>query len=143
MTSTLVDSNIFLDIFGGGDEHSWSRQMLAWLGGQSMLVINPVIWSEIGASFATEDGVENALRGLVVERRHLPFEAAFVAGRTHLRYRRAGGQRERTLPDFLVGAHAQVEGMAILTRDPARYRSYFPDVEVFAPDTNPSPDTGP
>ncbi len=137
MTSTLVDSNIFLDIFRGGDGDSWSRHMLGWLGGRSVLVLNPVIWSEIGASFGRESDVEDALRGLVIERRPIPFSAAFVAGQTHLRYRRAGGHRERTLPDFLVGAHARVEAMSILTRDPSRYRSYFPDIEVFAPDTRP------
>jgi hypothetical protein len=38
-----------------------------------------------------------------------------------------------TLPDFYIGAHAAVEGMALLTRDRVRYASYFPSVKLIAP----------
>ena len=138
MTSILVDSNIFIDIFWGGANRSWSASMLRWLGSGGDLIINPIIWSEIGAGFDSEGRLHQALDGLAFDRRALPFEAAFVAGQTHQAYRHAGGQRDRTLPDFLVGAHAQVEGMAILTRDARRYRSYFPDVEVYGLDSHPS-----
>lgn len=138
MTSILVDSIIFIDIFWAGADRSWSASMLRWLGGEGDLVINPIIWSEIGAGFDAEERLQHALEGLAFERRPLPFEAAFVAGQRHQAYRRAGGQRERTLPDFLVGAHAQVDRMAILTRDARRYRSYFPDVQVYGLDSHPS-----
>ena len=55
----------------------------------------------------------------------------------HRKYRRSGGLRERVLPDFLIGAHAAVKSYRILTRDAARYRTYFPDVDIIAPDTHP------
>ena len=63
----------------------------------------------------------------------IPKPALFVAGKAYLKYRRAGGIRTGVLPDFFIGAHAQVTGLAILTRDARRYRTYFPEVEVIAP----------
>lgn len=70
-------------------------------------------------------------------REPIPMEAAFLAGKAHYRYRRQGGERERTLPDFLIGAHALVQGHRLLTRDARRYRTYFPELDIIAPDTHP------
>jgi predicted nucleic acid-binding protein len=138
MTFVLVDSNVLIDLFQGGSIAGWSRAKLAELGAQDRtLALNQIVWSEIGLRFDTERDLERALAGLPIERLSLTFEAAFFAGSAHARYRRSGGTRERTLPDFLVGAHAQATGSAVLTRDPARYRTYFPTVEIIAPDTHP------
>ena len=136
-TSVLVDSNIFLDLFGGGPTSLWSREALVEGGSTATLTVNPVIWSEISARFATEADLAEALAGLSLQKEPIPFRAAFAAGKAHLSYRKAGGARERTLPDFLVGAHAATSGYKLLTRDAARYRSYFPDLEIIAPDTHP------
>ena len=136
-TSVLVDSNIFLDVFQGSADALWSQEALTFAGSRMVLMANPVIWSEIAVRFRSEDDFHAAMRGLAIHKRNLPFEAAFTAGLAHGRYRRAGGARERTLPDFLIGAHAACEGHALLTRDPARYRTYFPDLDLIAPDTYP------
>jgi predicted nucleic acid-binding protein len=136
-TSVLVDSNIFLDLFQGGPASHWSRDALANAGSKATLVVNPVIWSEISTRFREEAELRHALTGLPVHRQPISFEAAFVAGKAHLAYRKSGGSRERTLPDFLVGAHAFVDGHALLTRDAARYRTYFPNLELISPDTHP------
>ena len=69
------------------------------------------------------------------ERRPLPWDAAFLAGKAFLSYRRAGGQKRSPLPDFYVGAHATVEGLTLVTRDPKRYRRYFPKLALLAPPT--------
>jgi predicted nucleic acid-binding protein len=135
--SILVDSNILLDMLGGGEGIGWTRGKLVRHGAESDLVVNPIVWSEIGARYASEEELEDALKGLELEREPLPFAAAWRAGRAHALYRSRGGARERTLPDFLIGAHAEVAGHALLTRDPARYRSYFPDIDIIAPDTHP------
>jgi hypothetical protein len=37
------------------------------------------------------------------------------------------------LPDFLIGAHAQAEGLKLVTRDPDRVRTYFPNVALVVP----------
>lgn len=137
MTSILVDSNIFLDLFQGGPASDWSRGWLVREGSVGALIVNPVIWSEISVRFPAEADIAESLAGLAVHKAHIPFEAAFAAGKAHLAYRLRGGTHERTLPDFLIGAHAQVAGHRLLTRDATRYRSYFPNLDIVAPDTHP------
>ena len=66
-------------------------------------------------------------------REMLPYEAAFLAGKSFLAYRRRGGTRTLPLADFYIGAHAAVRGYRLLTRDASRYRSYFPSLKLIAP----------
>jgi predicted nucleic acid-binding protein len=47
-----------------------------------------------------------------------------------------GGRKEGVLPDFFIGAHALVTNSPVITRDPRRYRAYFPGIELIAPDVN-------
>jgi hypothetical protein len=68
-----------------------------------------------------------------LSRLSLPYEAAFRAGQAFVQYRRQGGDRRSPLPDFFIGAHAEVAGLTLLTRDAARYRSYFPKVKLITP----------
>ena len=98
---------------------------------------SPIVWSEIAASPIREDELTVALSWLDMARESIPFEAAFRAGKAHRAYRLAGGQRERTLPDFLIGAHAEWRHHRLLTRDAPRYRSYFPTLDILSPETHP------
>jgi predicted nucleic acid-binding protein len=135
---TIPDSNVFLDVFRA--EATWSRWSVRWLNmcrGSSVIVVNPVTFAETASHFSTCEEYEDLLRGEGAVLEDIPWNAAFLAGHAHRSYRRAGGIRERTLPDFLIGAHAATKGYRILTRDGGRYRSYFPNVEVIAPDTHP------
>lgn len=63
----------------------------------------------------------------------LPWEAAFLAGKRFLDYRKRSGTRRSPLPDFYIGAHAETSALLLLTRDASRYRTYFPDLEILAP----------
>ncbi|WP_133710591.1 type II toxin-antitoxin system VapC family toxin [Rhizobium sp. BK313] len=136
--STLVDTNIFIDVLGPATVHRrWSLQSLKQCAGEGELVMNPVVWSELAASVLTEEDMVAALSWLNVKREHMPYEAAFRAGKAHRLYRLAGGQRERTLPDFLIGAHAEWRRHRLLTRDASRYRSYFPSLDLISPETHP------
>jgi predicted nucleic acid-binding protein len=69
----------------------------------------------------------------IYRREPLPYEAAFLAGKAFLDYRRRGGTKTSPLTDFYIGAHAAVRRYRLLTRDAARYRTYFPMVELIAP----------
>jgi len=134
VAATLVDSNVILDIVTGDEEWlDWSASALARAADVSRLVINPIVYAEVAAGFARIEALEEALPSGCYERRPLPWEAAFLAGQCFVKYRRRGGSRRSPMPDFYIGAHAAVEGLTLLTRDPRRYRTYFPTVRVIAP----------
>ena len=98
------------------------------------LVINPVIYAEISIRYSRIEDLETALPHALIEREGLPFEAAFLAGKCFLAYRRRKGVRRSPLPDFFIGAHAAIAGFQLLTRDAARFRTYFPRLRLIAPD---------
>lgn len=136
-TSTLIDTNILIDVWGSPRPWSgWSRDALVQCRMDGALVVNAIIWSEIAPSLDARLLAAYADE-LDIDRVTLPFEAAYKAGLAHARYRRAGGARERTLPDFLIGAHASHGGHRLLTRDPSRYGRYFPSVELLSPEKFP------
>ena len=134
MASTLVDSNVILDVLTEDPEWAeWSAASLAACADAGRLVVNQLVYAEVAARFDRIEDLESALPASYFERRALPWEAAFLAGRTFVRYRRRGGQKRFPLPDFYIGAHALTEGMTLLTRDARRYRTYFPALRIIAP----------
>ena len=134
MKSTLIDSNVLIDLFDDGSEwQAWSDSMVAMHRDQGPILINPVILAEVSMGFASYEAVNHHLPENFVVREALPWEAAFLAARAFLIYRHAGGQRRSPLPDFYIGAHAAVAGHTLLTRDPRRYRHYFPTLRVVSP----------
>jgi predicted nucleic acid-binding protein len=131
---TLVDSNVLIDIATEDQTwFGWSSSQVQSLLADGPLGINPIIDAEISIGFGEIESIENAFPPEHFLRLPLPWEAAFLAGRTFLMYRRAGGVRRSPLPDFYIGAHAAVSGHALLTRDAARYATYFPRLTVIAP----------
>jgi predicted nucleic acid-binding protein len=130
----LVDSNVLLDVFTEDPRWGeWSSEALARTAEGDVLAINPIIYAEVSIHFSTIEDLDGALPERDFRRAPLPWEAGFLAGQCFLRYRRRGGARRSPLPDFYIGAHAAIEGMTVLTRDPARYRRYFPGLRIIAP----------
>jgi predicted nucleic acid-binding protein len=134
MKTTLVDSNVLLDIATNDAAwFDWSSQALESAANESPLAINAIIYAEVSMGFQRIEDLESAIPSSLFRRDALPFEAAFLAGKAFLQYRRRGGGRATPLPDFYIGAHAAVVGFRLLTRDPKRYQTYFPSVELIAP----------
>ena len=134
MREILVDSNALLDVLTeDATWHARSSARLAAVAEHSDLVINSIIDAEISIGFARIEDLEAALPADAFRREALPWEAAFLAGKCFLRYRRSRGSRRSPLPDFYIGAHAAVRGMSLLTRDAARYRTYFPQLALVLP----------
>jgi predicted nucleic acid-binding protein len=134
MTPVLVDSNVLLDVATGDPVWgTWSGSTLERTADHAVLVINPLVYAEVSIGFETIEELESALPADVYRREDLPYEAAFLAGKSFLAYRREGGTKRSPLPDFYIGAHAAVAGYRLLTRDATRYRTYFPKLQLIAP----------
>lgn len=130
----LVDSNVLLDVLTEDAEwFEWSAGALARIAEREPLAINPVIYAEVSIGFDRIEDMEAALPAQRFHRLPLPWEAAFLAGKCFIAYRRRGGIRRSPLPDFYVGAHASIAGLRLLTRDASRYRTYFPKLRLLAP----------
>lgn len=132
---TLVDSNVLLDILTeDADWLEWSNDALGAAAEAGPLYINPVIYAEVAVRFSRVEDIEEALPSPDFRRAGLPWAAAFLAGKAFVSYRRNRGAASVPLPDFFIGAHAAVDDLNLLTRDPRRYRTYFPTVRLLAPD---------
>ncbi len=131
----LVDSNILIDIATNDPEWSeWSANALAEAAESHVLIINPIIYSEVSIGYSTIEGLNIALPSQIYRRDQLPWEAGFLAGRCFSAYRKRGGTRRSPLPDFYIGAHAAIGRLALLTRDASLYRTYFPKIHLIAPE---------
>lgn len=134
MTTILVDSNVILDVVTEDPKwYDWSAQSLARHAEAATLAINPLIYAELSVKFATVEELEDTVAPGHFQRLALPWEAAFLAGKCFLSYRKRGGSKTAPLPDFYIGAHAAIAGLTLLTRDAARYRTYFPKLRLIAP----------
>ncbi len=130
----LVDSNVILDIVTEDKKwFQWSSDALTKHAETYILVINPIIYAEVSIGFHRIEDVEMALPTSFFRRDPLPWEAAFLAGKCFLAYRKKGGRRGSPLPDFFIGAHAAIARIPLLTRDVSRYRTYFPKLKLIAP----------
>lgn len=134
MPGTLVDSNVILDIATADPAWAdWSEDSLATAARVGPLVINAVVFAEVAVGYERIEQADLALPEDVFLRAPIPYDAAFLAAKAFVAYRRRGGRRNRPLPDFFVGAHAAVDGLRLLTRDVRRYQTYFPHLELIAP----------
>jgi predicted nucleic acid-binding protein len=132
---TLVDSNVLLDVLTADARWAvWSEGQIATARDGGRLAINPIVYAEVSTGFETIEDLDEALPTDDFAREGLPYDAGFLAARAFLAYRQRGGLRRSPLPDFYIGAHAAVRRHRLLTRDPVRYRTYFPTVQLIAPD---------
>jgi len=132
--AVLIDSCVLLDVMTN-DEHwaAWSVDRITEALDSGRVVINPIIYAEVSVGYDTVEDLDDLLPADEFEREALPFRAGFLAGKAFQRYRRNSGEKRSPMPDFYIGAHAAVAGYRLLTRDAARYRGYFPTVELIAP----------
>jgi len=129
---TLVDTNVLLDVITQDKTWcSWSESALRKAAEHSILAINPIIFAEVSMKFAAIEDADAALVDFA--REPLPYEAGFLTGKAFLAYRKRGGTKRARPRRNRALAHAVVASMTLLTRDAARYRSYFPALHIIAP----------
>ena len=130
----LVDSNVLIDVIAQDPVWcDWSLARLRAAKAQDRLSINPLIYAEIAVAYESVAEMDSFLKptGIIVS--PVSNDAAFLASRAFMRYRRLKGIKTGVLPDFFIGAQAQAEDWTLLTRDASRYRRYFPQVRLICP----------
>ena len=134
MNGVFVDSCVLLDLFTDDPKWaSWSESVLGKYSQSNTLIINSIVYTEISIGFNRIEEVEDAIEQVGVKVLEMPREALFLAGKVYLDYRRNSGTKSSTLPDFFIGAHAAVSSFDLITRDSARYKTYFPGIELICP----------
>jgi predicted nucleic acid-binding protein len=128
---TLVDTNVLMDVLLAGAKHGEeSAARLARALEVGPALVNDLIAAELAPLFSEERALWTTLAAAQI--RHVPFPRAAIhrAGQAFLRYRRAGGGRDRILPDFMIAAHAIAARATLLTRDDGFDRRHFPDLSL-------------
>ena len=134
MTAVLVDANVLLDVMTEDARWlAWAAEAIERAADRYRLVINPVIYGEVSIRYSRIEDLDAALPKTMFDREAIPYEAAFLAGKSFLAYRRRGGTKQSPLPDFFIGAHAVISDAVLITRDARRYRTYFPGIMLIAP----------
>ncbi|WP_280368243.1 type II toxin-antitoxin system VapC family toxin [Nocardia wallacei] len=135
MPKTLADTCVLLDMLGDDPKWAdWSTERIQAAIDGDGLVINPIVYAEVSIHFAEIEALEAALPPADFRREALPWAAGFLAGRAYLHYRHRDGTKTWPLPDFYIGAHALLNGHRLLTRNRKDFRSYFPALEIIAPE---------
>jgi predicted nucleic acid-binding protein len=130
----LVDTNVLLDLVTDDPLWAgWSQEQLDLASAKDELAINDIVYAELSVGYERMEQLDGMIRDAGLITAVIPRPALFLAGKAFQRYRSAGGRKTGVLPDFFVGAHAVIADAALITRDAARYRSYFPGIVLIAP----------
>jgi len=136
----LLDTNVLIYASDVSAVYSrWARNTISDAVAGEGAVINAVILAELCVGDAEPSTVADRVRRWGVEALDIPVAAAEISARAYLSYRR---RRRRDsgkdspsmpLPDFFIGAHAEIMGWTLATADADRYRTYFPKVKLRNP----------
>lgn len=133
----FVDTNILIDVLADDSTHrEWSQRQLDRALINHQLAINPLVYAEVSPVYASQERLDEVLAIMQVTVEPMSRRALFLAGKAHHAYRRRGGAQTRALPDFFIGAQAATAGAALMTRDVARYKTYFPTLALISPEEN-------
>ena len=134
MNGVFVDSCVLLDLFTNDQRWAeWSEKTLEKYSQTNTLYVNSIVYTEVSVGFNRIEEVESVISELGIKVLEIPREALFLAGKVFLKYRKNKGTKNAPLPDFFIGAHATMSRFDLITRESAKYKTYFPQVKLIVP----------
>lgn len=132
-----IDSSVLVDLLSDSERADMAEAALREALSHGPVVVCDVVVSEICSSLHDGDQAMQVLEDMGIVYSAVEQRAAIRAGEMQRRYRARGGQREpskfRTVPDFIVGAHALLQCSALITADDGFFRDYFKGLKLIKP----------
>ena len=129
---SAVDSSVILDVLCDDPDHAvQSAALLRRATIEGRLIVCECVIAEIRPALEESD-VSLFLRDWNMTFVPSTLETALLAGSHFASYARRSGASGRVLPDFLIGAHAQLLADRLLARDRGYLRDYFKGLTVVA-----------
>ena len=130
----LVDSNVWIDLIQNDPLWMpWSKEQILLARQQKSLVINPIVYAELVPNYDRFEDLAHFVKLSSAIMKPLSDKCAYEAGRAFIAYRQRGGIKTNVIADFFIGAQTVTEGWILLTRDAARYKTYFPKIKLICP----------
>lgn len=130
---TAIDSSVLIAIVAGESDAADWVHVLAKARAEGSLVCCDVVYAEVGVGLASQSELDRVLAALGIQFEPVREDAAWQAGENFKQYRQQGGPRQHLIPDFLVGAHAQVQANRLAAKDRGYLRRYFPSLALLQP----------
>lgn len=132
--TTFIDTNALISILDENEpDHEWAVREFAACKARGPVLICDTVYCEWSVAMDTREHIDAAATALALDRYPQDDESLFRAGKAFLEYRRNRGTANQVLPDFVVGAVAEVNGAPLMTADVRRFRTYFPNVQLIHP----------
>jgi predicted nucleic acid-binding protein len=132
--TTFVDTNVLIAVLRPSEpHHAWSVEQLEKCKANGPAVIADIVYCEFSIGMATKDDVDAAVSELGLERLSESDEVLFRAGVAYKKYKESGGSKSNVLPDFLIGALAEINGSPLITANKKDFVGYFPGVKIICP----------
>lgn len=134
-----VDTSVVVDLLGDDPHADAAMDSLRVAMVQGPVVVCEVVVSEIVAGFGRSAELIDTLEEMGLGFSPMELRSAVRAGEMQRRYNdraQAAGRRAaspRTVPDFLIGAHALLQCQGLITRDAGFFRDYFKGLKVIVP----------
>ena len=128
-----VDSSVLIEILIGAAQAEAAEAALRQALALGPVLVCDVVVAEVCSSLRDGDQSMQVLEDMGIRFSEVERKSAIRAGEMQRRYRSRGGTRLRTVPDFIVGAHALLQCSALITRDAGFFRDYFKGLKIIVP----------
>jgi predicted nucleic acid-binding protein len=134
-----VDTSVIVDFLGDDAMAEAAVSCLRDALTKGPVVACDVVVSEVVAGFGRSSQLLDTLDEAGIGYSAIELRSAARAGEMQRRYNermKAAGRKPispRTVPDFLIGAHALLQCTALITRDAGFFRDYFKGLKVIVP----------